>query len=223
MDSQADIRHRGFDGAKSGNNRYIHGGFYTPWLLHKENFKLVSASLPTDAQERKATPIYSGCIKYFPRAIAEVARVSVAGAKQHGQVDGMFWDRSKSGDELDPLTRHFAWHVGRTLDFESMSLVAQALVGQHDFGSFCRSVEGRSNIRRVDEASWAEHDGSYEFWIKANAFCHQMVRSIVGHCYDVGRGFASSSDIDEVIRARDRSGVATIAPPHGLTLWEVGY
>lgn len=123
----------------------------------------------------------------------------------------------------DPLSRHLAWHVGRELEFEAMSLVAEALVGEHDFGSFCRSVDGRSTVRRVEEASWLECDGFYEFWIKANAFCHQMVRSVVGHCYDVGRGFASSSGIADVLDARDRSTVATMAPPHGLTLWEVGY
>ena len=62
-----------------------------------------------------------------------------------------------------------------------------------------------------------------EVWIQANAFCHQMVRSIVGYLYDVGRGFSDGSRAAAVIEARDRSAVATVAPPHGLTLWEVGY
>ena len=50
-----------------------------------------------------------------------------------------------------------------------------------------------------------------------------MVRSIVGHLYDIGRGFAPADSVPGVIAARDRSQVATVAPPHGLTLWEVGY
>jgi tRNA pseudouridine38-40 synthase len=62
-----------------------------------------------------------------------------------------------------------------------------------------------------------------EIWVQANAFCHQMVRSIVGYLYDVGRGFSDGGSTGQVIAARDRSVVATVAPPHGLTLWSVGY
>ena len=124
---------------------------------------------------------------------------------------------------LDPLTRHIAWHVGRSLDVEAMRSMAGVYVGEHDFTSFCRTVEGKSNVRRVEEASLGERDGYLEFWIQANAFCHQMVRSLVGFMYDVGRGFVPADMVAGVIAARDRSGVDTVAPPHGLTLWEVGY
>jgi tRNA pseudouridine38-40 synthase len=128
-----------------------------------------------------------------------------------------------AGPVQDPLTRNVTWHVGEDLDLRAMRKVVPALVGEHDFSSFCRSVEGRSNVRRVEEVSLDQMEQLYEFWIKANAFCHQMVRSVVGHIYDVGRGFSSADDIVDVIEARDRSRVATVAPPHGLTLWEVGY
>lgn len=123
----------------------------------------------------------------------------------------------------DPLMRHVVWHVGRALDLEAMEEVAQALLGEHDFSSFCRSVEGKSNTRRVDTVEWRVHEGYYGFWIQANAFCHQMVRSVVGFMYDVGRGFSTAESVQVVVEARDRSAVATVAPPHGLTLWEVGY
>lgn len=63
-------------------------------------------ALPTEAQARKRTPIYSGFLKYFPRACAEVARVSQAGNDQHNPGKPLHWDRSKSGDELDALSRH---------------------------------------------------------------------------------------------------------------------
>jgi hypothetical protein len=59
-----------------------------------------------DAQERKDTPIFSGVIRYFPLALAEVARCSKAGNDQHNPGSELHWDRSKSGDELDALTRH---------------------------------------------------------------------------------------------------------------------
>tara|TARA_Y100001963_G_scaffold29154_1_gene39607 strand:+ start:16 stop:378 length:363 start_codon:yes stop_codon:yes gene_type:complete len=57
-------------------------------------------------QKRKQLPIYSGVLKYFPDAIAEVSKVSRAGNEQHHPDKPLHWDRSKSTDELDALTRH---------------------------------------------------------------------------------------------------------------------
>ena len=96
-------------------------------------------------------------------------------------------------------------------------------IGEHDFSAFCRSVEGRTNLRRVEEARWEADGDRLHFWIKANAFCHQMVRSLVGLCYDVGRGFTPVGSVREIIESGDRGRVATVAPSHGLTLWDVGY
>jgi len=58
------------------------------------------------AQQRKDTPVFSGVLKYFPDALKAVARASKAGNDQHGNGPELHWDRSKSGDELDALTRH---------------------------------------------------------------------------------------------------------------------
>ena len=63
-------------------------------------------SLPTDAKERKDTPVFSGVLKYFPLALAEVARTSKAGNDQHNPGKSLRWTRSKSGDELGALARH---------------------------------------------------------------------------------------------------------------------
>jgi tRNA pseudouridine38-40 synthase len=123
----------------------------------------------------------------------------------------------------DPLCRHLVWHVGRELDVATMAATAEVFVGEHDFSSFCRIVEGRSNVRRLTEFTIEETDGLVDFWVQANAFCHQMVRSLVGYLYDVGRGFSDPNRVEEVIASRDRSMVATVAPAHGLTLWDVGY
>lgn len=57
-------------------------------------------------QKRKQLPVYSGVLKYFPDAIAEVSKVSRAGNEQHHPDKPLHWDRSKSTDELDALTRH---------------------------------------------------------------------------------------------------------------------
>jgi hypothetical protein len=63
-------------------------------------------ALPTDARQRKAIPIYSGFVKYFPDAIAAVAELSRKGNDQHNPGKPLHWDRSKSGDELDAQMRH---------------------------------------------------------------------------------------------------------------------
>lgn len=62
--------------------------------------------LPTDAQERKSIPVYTAFIKYFPDAIVEVTKQSVKGNSQHNTPDQIWWDKSKSRDELDSLMRH---------------------------------------------------------------------------------------------------------------------
>lgn len=63
-------------------------------------------TLPTEAKDRKAVPIFSGVLMYFPNAIAEVAKCSKAGNDQHHAGQPLHWDRSKSTDEHDALTRH---------------------------------------------------------------------------------------------------------------------
>lgn len=123
----------------------------------------------------------------------------------------------------DPLSRGFVWHVGPTVDATAMAATAAEFRGEHDFSAFCRSVAGKSNVRRVDDATWEVSGDRMEFWIQANAFCHQMVRSLVGLSHDVGRGFTPVASVRDIIESRDRARVVTVAPPHGLTLWEVGY
>ena len=64
-----------------------------------------------EAERRKMTPMYSGCLAYFPDALALVAQNSVIGQHQHGTLDEpLHWDRSKSADEMDAMIRHMADH-----------------------------------------------------------------------------------------------------------------
>lgn len=73
-------------------------------------------TLSVDSQIRKETPIYSGVIKYFPRAIAAVARLSYIGNEQHNPGTPLHWDREKSGDEHDALMRHLIEAGTRDID-----------------------------------------------------------------------------------------------------------
>lgn len=84
--------------AKAANNVSQLSEGYQPVKKYK---------LPTDAQTRKTIPAYTGFVKYFPRAITEVSRISMIGGIQHGQTpQTLHWDRAKSGDELDAMMRH---------------------------------------------------------------------------------------------------------------------
>jgi tRNA pseudouridine38-40 synthase len=130
----------------------------------------------------------------------------------------------------DPFLARTAWHVPEPVDVAALRLAADPLIGQHDFTSFCRAPKVRDGdppatlVRRVTEVGWeTDRSGVLRFEIRANAFCHQMVRSIVGLLVDVGRGRRSAGNVLAVLQAKDRAGVGNLAPPHGLCLWEVGY
>lgn len=128
----------------------------------------------------------------------------------------------------DPFRAATAWHVDRPLDLRAMQLGADPLIGEHDFTSFCRRPRGTDEpptmVRRVLTARWSDDgDDVKVFDICANAFCHQMVRSVVGLLVDVGLGRRRAGEVLGVLRAKDRARVGTVAPPHGLCLEEVGY
>lgn len=124
----------------------------------------------------------------------------------------------------DPFLRRFTWHVPHPLDLEGMRRAARHFLGEHDFASFCRPGEGRSTVREVLDAEWWWEDQELaSFQVRARAFCHQMVRSLVALCVEVGRGRVEADRVAEIIEARDRGAARGAAPPHGLILWEVEY
>jgi hypothetical protein len=81
-------------------------------------------TLPTDAAARKAIPVYSGFIKYFPRGMIAVAQLSKIGNEQHNPGQPLYWDRSKSGDEMDALVS------GWTSEHDAAEVVAVMLAAE---------------------------------------------------------------------------------------------
>lgn len=138
-----------------------------------------------------------------------------------------------SGPTPVPALATTTWHVPHHLELWTMQLACDPLIGEHDFSSFCRRPKGEAGAtppsmrRRIMLAHWTEIEGEYgpllRFEIRANAFCHQMVRSIVGTMVDVGLGRRHAGEITTILARRDRSAAGQVAPPHGLSLWEVGY
>ncbi len=130
----------------------------------------------------------------------------------------------------DPFLHATSWWVPESLNLAALRLGCDPLVGEHDFSSFCRKIKDAdperppSMRRRVTEARWEdEGNGILCFWIEANAFCHQMVRSVVGTLVDVGRGHLRAGDMAGILRAGDRSAAGRVAPAQGLCLWQVVY
>jgi len=129
----------------------------------------------------------------------------------------------------DPFLAHLTWHVDTPLDIDLLRLGCDPLVGEHDFSAFCRKATRRdgqpvSLVRTVRSAGWSDlGDGRLRFEVTANAFCHQMVRSLVGTLVDVGLGRLHAGQLLGILASGSRAAAGALAPPQGLCLWQVHY
>lgn len=110
------------------------------------------------------------------------------------------------------------------LNLAAMNEAAQSLTGLHDWTSFCKSRDGSTNIRTLQEFSWEKDaDGVLIARVTADAFCHSMVRALVGATIAVGEAKISLARLGELRNDRARSSEFKVVPAKGLTLMEVGY
>lgn len=141
---------------------------------------------------------------------------------------GALWRRyayriADTPDAVDPLTRSQVLARPRPLDEAAMNAASLLLVGRHDFASFCKQREGATTIRTLGELSWRRESGVLVGTVRADAFCHSMVRSLVGCLIAIGEGRRPVDWADEILRAQVRDPAVAVAHAHGLTLEEVGY
>ncbi len=124
----------------------------------------------------------------------------------------------------DPLTRGHVLTRQRPLDLEAMNQASKLLLGEHDFAAFCRKREGATTIRSLLDLYW-ERDakGLAAGTVRADAFCHNMVRSLVGCLVVVGEHRREPDWAAEVLAGGRRDPAITVARAHGLTLEEVAY
>ncbi|MBO9046324.1 tRNA pseudouridine(38-40) synthase TruA [Curtobacterium flaccumfaciens pv. flaccumfaciens] len=124
----------------------------------------------------------------------------------------------------DPRRRgHTVWHAAR-LDPAAMERGALTLLGLHDFATFCKPREGATTIRTLQQFRWdREPDGVLVARLQADAFCHSMVRAMVGATIAVGEGRFGPDRLEELRVAEERTSAFKTAPAKGLTLTEVGY
>lgn len=124
----------------------------------------------------------------------------------------------------DPRRRlHTLWHPA-SLDVAAMHAAAQALLGLHDFATFCKPRAGATTIRELQAFTWKrDADGVLIALLQADAFCRSMVRALVGACVSVGGAKLTAGRAVELRDDGRRSSEFVVMPAKGLTMTEVGY
>jgi tRNA pseudouridine38-40 synthase len=125
----------------------------------------------------------------------------------------------------DPLRRHeVLWHRRHRLDVDLLEAASQPLVGLHDFAAYCRFREGGTTVRTLTALGWSRtDDGLVEATVEADAFCHSMVRSLVGALLPVGEGRRPVEWPAQVLGRAARDPAVHVVAGHGLTLEHVAY
>jgi tRNA pseudouridine38-40 synthase len=125
---------------------------------------------------------------------------------------------------VHPLRRFDTLAWPRRLDESAMNAAAEGLLGEHDFAAFCRRREGASTVRCLERLHWRrDRDEVLAADVAADAFCHNMVRSLVGALLAVGEGRRPVGWPAALLAAAQRSSEVTVAPAYGLTLVGVDY
>lgn len=124
----------------------------------------------------------------------------------------------------DPLDRARTTTLRSALDVEAMDAAAGRLIGLHDFAAYCKAREEATTIRTLLEYDWHRGaDGVLVANVRADAFCHSMVRALVGACVAVGEGRIEIDDVVAIRDARLRIPETKVLAARGLVLAEVGY
>lgn len=124
----------------------------------------------------------------------------------------------------DPLARHLVLPHHKPLDLDAMNEAAKALLGEHDFAPFCKQREFASTVRTLLRLDWERtDDGLAVMTVQADAFCHSMVRALVGVMLPVGEGRRPAEWPGTVLAAGEKDSAVTVVPAFPLVLEEVGY
>lgn len=159
--------------------------------------------------------------------------VVIAGAVEappefHARFDATlrtYWYIIMNTSAPSPFYRRYAWHIRKPLDLDAMRASAGELVGMHDFSSFqAREREDVCTVREVRRVRLKRVGPALLlFEIQATSFLRHMVRGIVGTLVDAGLGKLNAADMQDILKAHDRSRAGVTAPARGLFLKEVRY
>lgn len=124
----------------------------------------------------------------------------------------------------DPFRANWSYKFSVPLNLRAMNKCSELLLGEHDFGCFCKAnADNHTDICTVYNAQWEENEHTITFHITANRFLRNMVRAIVGTLLDVGQGRTSMEEFQSILRSKDRARAGRSAPAHGLFLSHVQY
>ncbi len=189
--------------------------------------QVAHADLPAEAWEKHADAVP----RRLSRALPPDLRVRSIGPAPEG-FDARFsalWRRyayriCDDPASADPLRRRDTFWNQRPLDLAAMNEAATLLLGEHDFAAFCRKREGATTVRGLRQLEWErDADGVAVGRVVADAFCHNMVRALVGALLPVGEGSQPASWPAQVLAAAVRDPAVRVVPALGLSLEEVRY
>lgn len=124
----------------------------------------------------------------------------------------------------EPLRARDTLSWPHPLNLDAVREASTHLLGEHDFAAFCRRREGATTVRELQRFEWeTEPDGIIVAHVTADAFCHGMVRSLVGALLEVGRGRRAPDWPASLLARTERASEVPVAPAHGLTLVGVDY
>jgi tRNA pseudouridine38-40 synthase len=178
------------------------------WDTHREAvLRRLSRALPPDLRVRSIGPAPEGFDARFSALWRRYAY--------------RIYDDPASAD---PLRRRDTFWNPRPLDLAAMNQAAALLLGEHDFAAFCRKREGATTVRALLRLEWErDADEVAVGRVVADAFCHNMVRALVGALLPVGEGSRPSSWPAQVLAAAVRDPTVRVVPALGLSLEEVRY
>ncbi|MFV0533501.1 MAG: tRNA pseudouridine(38-40) synthase TruA [Cumulibacter sp.] len=181
------------------------------------------------------TPVYADHSRLLVRRLAGLlpADVRVTAIRVvPGEFDARFSGLSRSYEYrisdrpwgIDPLRRVGVVHWPRPLDTALMQAASDRLLGLHDFAAYCRRRPDATTIRTLQAFTWGrERDDTVLARVQADAFCHSMVRSLVGAMLAVGEGRKPIDWPSGLLALEDRSSEVAVAAANGLTLVAVDY
>jgi tRNA pseudouridine38-40 synthase len=170
--------------------------------------------------------IFENLNRYLPEDIA-VTAIEEADDRFHSRYQAQsktYSYRIRTSPVADVFARRYVYHYGKPLDAERMRQAAEALLGTHDFASFCGNKRmKKSTVRTITEIQIAERDGELRIDYTGDGFLQNMVRILTGTLIEVGRGERSPQDMEKILAGKNRELAGYTAPPQGLRLEKVTY
>lgn len=126
----------------------------------------------------------------------------------------------------NPFNSKYSHHYPYKTDVKLMNEAAKLLIGNHDFGAFCRSdgkKDGKSTVRTIFDFDVFEEDNKVTFRVSADGFLYNMVRILVGTLIYVNESKITFADIENLINSKDRTMAGVTVPAQGLYLNKVKY